>query len=128
MKEFKIQGLVKTFGVRIATSITDMDHIIDAIEAQGVNRINDPVEVIIRVPEPRQDWVNKWYERAMKAAFDGRIFIRHCKQATFICTWGCVSECEMASSAPRHGDKYDYKTGIAVAFAKLTDEPIPDYI
>jgi len=124
MKEFKIQGLVRTFGVRIATPITDMDRIIDAIEAQGVDRINDPVEVIIRVPEPRQDWVNKWYERAMMAAENWDIFIKHCKQSTFICT----CDCEIASSAPRHGDKYDYKTGIAVAYAKVMDEPIPDYI
>jgi len=128
MKEFTIQGLVRTFGVRIATPLSDMDRIIDAIEAQGVNRINDPVEVIIRVPEPRKDWVNKWYSRAMTAAQNWDILISHCKQSTFICAYACTGHCEMASAAPRHRDKYDYKTGIAVAYAKLKNEPIPDYI
>jgi len=125
MKEFKIQGLVRTFGVRIATPITDMDRIIDAIEAQGVDRINDPVEVIIRVPEPRQDWVNKWYEKAIRRQNRHGLIIRHCKDATFIYD-SFYDAC--ASSAPRHGDKYDYKTGIAVAYAKVMHESIPDYI
>ena len=123
MKEFKIQGCIRNFGVR-AVTLDATAPIIDALNAQGVNRINDPVEVIIRVPEPRKDWVNKWYDRAMKAAENWDIFIKHCKQSTFICT----CDCEIASSAPRHGDKYDYKTGIAVAYAKLKGEHIPDYI
>ena len=123
MKEFKIQGCIRNFGVR-AVTLDATAPIIDALNAQGIDRINDPVEVIIRVPEPRRDWVNKWYERAMMAAENWDIFIKHCKQSTFICT----CDCEIASSAPRHGDKYDYKTGIAVAYAKVMDEPIPDYI
>jgi len=123
MKEFKIQGCIRHFGVR-AVTLADTAPIIDALNAQGIDRITTPVEVIIRVPEPRRDWVNKWYERAMMAAENWDIFIKHCKQSTFICT----CDCEIASSAPRHGDKYDYKTGIAVAYAKVMDEPIPDYI
>ena len=127
MKEFKIQGLVVRFGV-YAIATADMDRIISAVAAQGIDHCNDPVEVIIRIPEPRQDWVNKWYDRAMKAAENWDILIKHCKQSTFICAYACTGDNEMASAAPRHGDKYDYKTGIAVAYAKLKGEPIPDYI
>ena len=125
MKEFKIQGLIRTFGVRIATRLTDMDPIIDALNAQGIDRINDPVEVIIRIRDYRKEWVSEWYEKAIRRQSRQGIIIRHCKDATFIYENG-TGVC--ASSAPRHGDKYDYKTGIAVAYAKVMDEPIPDYI
>ena len=34
----------------------------------------------------------------------------------------------MCCSIPRHGDKFDRMTGVAVAFAKACGEPVPNYI
>ena len=124
MKEIKIQGYIRNFGVR-AVTLADTAPIIDALNAQGVDRIHTPVEVIIRIPEPRREWVSEWYEEAIRRQCHQGIIIRHCKNATFVYENG-TGIC--ASSAPRHGDKYDYKTGIAVAYAKVMNEPIPDYI
>ena len=130
MKEIKIKGLIRPSYLR-----PDVD---DKLSRQALRELYNnllgsqetqkEMEIIIRIPEPRKDWVNEWYAKAMKAADDGDIFIRHCQQATFICEYGAYADDEMASSAPRHGDKYDYKTGIAVAYAKLRHQPIPDYI
>ena len=130
MKEIKIKGLVRSRYLR--TSVDDnlsRQAIYDLYEnLLHSGRIDEKMEIIIRIPEPRNDWVNEWYAKAMMAASNCDIFIRHCQQATFICQYGTYADDEMASSAPRHGDKYDYKTGIAVAYAKLRHQPIPDFI
>ena len=130
MKEIKIKGLVRSSYLR-----TDVN---DKLSRQALYELYEdlrskletgtPVEIIIRVPEPRKDWIDLWYRKAMAAVNEGHIFIRHCQQATFICRWSAYLEEDFASAAPRHGDKYDYKTGIAVAYAKLEGKPIPDYI
>lgn len=41
-----------------------------------------------------------------------------------LCPWADNADV----AAPRKGDKYDRKTGIAVAFAKTRDAEIPKYI
>lgn len=83
------------------------------------------VEVIIRVRDPRQDWIDTWYTVAKE---DDDIFIKFCKDVTFICAKDTKYPQEIACAAPRRGDKYDKRTGIAVAYAKLCSENIPDYI
>lgn len=96
---------------------------------QGLHAMECPyVEVIIRVPDPRQDWIDEWYSAARKAEKEGIITIRHCKDATFVCAARSKSMCDAACAAPRHGDKYDQRTGIAVAYAKICIRNIPDYI
>ena len=130
MKEIKIKGVVRPSHLR--------PNIDDKLSHQALRELYNnllssretqkEMEIIIRVPEPRKDWVNEWYNKAMMAADNVDIFIRHCQQATFICQYGTYANDEMASAAPRHGDKYDYKTGIAVAYAKLRHQPIPDFI
>ena len=127
MKEFKVQGYIDRFGV----GSKDYQAILNIAKwatAHGINRTETPVEVIIRIPDQRQEWIDKWYADARAAEDECEIFIRHCKQSTFICLYCCGRDVELASAAPRHGDKYDYKTGIAVAYAKLLGRPIPDYI
>lgn len=94
--------------------------------AQRVNAYNYPkVEITIRVHDPRQEWIDLWYDRAMK---DPYIVIRHCKDVTFICSTLYECEADAVCAAPRHGDKYNKRTGIAVAYAKLSGQKIPDYI
>ena len=84
---------------------------------------NPYVEVIIRYHDPRQDWIDKRYACAREDERRKTITIKHCKDATFI-----MGFAQCASAAPRHGDRYDQHTGIAVAYAKLCHEEIPDYI
>lgn len=86
------------------------------------------VEVIIRVPDPRQDWIDKWYAEAKEDEKNGDILIKFCKDVTIICVYAASCLQEIATAAPVHGDKYDRHTGIAVAYAKLCNVKIPDYI
>lgn len=78
------------------------------------------VEVIIRVHDRRQEWIDKWYTKAKEARvhliFRKDVVIAHNDFG------------DIATAAPVHGDKYYRHTGIAVAYAKLCGEPIPDYI
>ena len=83
------------------------------------------VKIIIQYDDPRQEWIDKWYKRAVAAADDTVIF-RFVKDGIV-----CIPLYDpeyTAVTAPRKGDKYDRKTGIAVAFAKISDEKIPEYI
>lgn len=83
------------------------------------------VKVTIQYEDPRQEWIDKWYKRAVAAADDTVIF-RFVKDG-IVCIPVLVPEyAEVA--APRKDDKYDRKTGIAVAFAKTRGEKIPEYI
>lgn len=81
------------------------------------------VKVIIQYEDPRQEWIDVWYTYAREDERTKTITIKHCKDATFI-----MGMAQCASAAPRHGDKYDQHTGIAVAYAKLCGEKIPEYI
>ena len=131
MKEYKFNAIL--YPTRIDP--IDSNHVFyrearDEIRSmQSLSAKQNPfVEVIIRVHDPRQDWIDKWYAMAKTSECDGDIFIRHCKETTIVVAYGAVDYHEIACSAPRHGDKYDYKTGIAVAYAKTCHEPIPDFI
>jgi hypothetical protein len=86
------------------------------------------VEVIIRVHDRRQEWIDKWYTKAKEDEKNGEIFIKFCKDVTVVCVYATNSLQEIACAAPRHGDKYDQHTGVAVAYAKLCSAQIPDYI
>lgn len=47
---------------------------------------------------------------------------------TIVATYNEFNGMRIGTSYPIHGDEYDAKTGIAVAFAKANGEDIPDYI
>lgn len=120
MSEFtsmgKINGYLKTI------KIEDDKGLHDLVRKLGDGR---KVKIIIQYEDPRQDWIDKWYKRAVAAADDTVIF-KFVKDGT-VCI--PILEPEYTEvAAPREGDKYDRKTGIAVAFAKTRDEEIPDYI
>ena len=90
--------------------------------------VNTCIELTISARDQRQEWVDKMYERAVIARDDGLVFIKHCQDTTVVTKYSVWEPSEIALSAPRHGDKYDRKTGIAVAFAKIYGERVPDYI
>lgn len=86
------------------------------------------IELTISARDQRQEWIDRMYERAVIARDDELIFIKHCQDTTVVTKCSVWEPSEIALSAPRHGDKYDRKTGIAVAFAKIYGERVPDYI
>ena len=90
--------------------------------------VNAYIELTISARDQRQDWIDRMYERAMTARDNELIFIKHCQNTTVIANYSLWNPSEIALSAPRHGDKYDRKTGIAVAYAKISGERVPDFI
>ena len=83
---------------------------------------------------PRKQWIDSHYDDAIAAAqtlddYNTNIaHIKFCKDVTiFIRHWENNDD-DIGVAAPRHGDKYDRKTGIAVAYAKAMGEAVPDYI
>jgi hypothetical protein len=123
MKEFKFYANLRPSSINPADGnySTYMQAREEIQNMRGLfKNMNPHVEVIIRVPDPRQDWIDKWYTEARRSGvhliFRKDVVIAHND-------FGNV-----ATAAPVHGDKYYRHTGIAVAYAKLCGEPIPDYI
>lgn len=84
------------------------------------------VTVTVQYEDPRQEWIDLWYFKADEAESFGEVSFAFVKDGTV-----CISReqgDDFAVAAPRKGDKYDRKTGIAVAFAKFSGEKIPEYI
>lgn len=131
MKEFKFNANLRPSSISPADGnySTYMQAREKIQNMQGLfKNVNPHVEVIIRVRDPRQDWIDEWYAAAKVAEQSGEIFVKFCKDATFVCAYGTASHQDIACAAPRHGDKYDQRTGIAVAYAKFCDAEIPDCI
>ena len=123
MKEFKMNGYLcpNSIGVQNIRDYRQMRKTIQNMT--NTNLLTPLVEIVIRVHDPRQEWIDKWYAFAREDERRKTITIKHCKDATFI-----MGMAQCAFAAPRHGDKYDQHTGIAVAYAKLCGEEIPNYI
>ena len=122
MKEIKFNGYVRSYGVRATGS--DL-HIINDLYAQLDERPCE-CEVTIRIRDKRQEWIDHYYNLAKRMANAGTYVIKHCKEVCYVIPSQYAGAA--AASTPRHGDKYDYKTGVAVAFAKAFGDRVPDYI
>lgn len=85
-------------------------------------KLGDDFTLTLSIPDPRGDWIKKWYRKAKEN--DDVVFYHH--KTVTICTTGWSKN--IAISDVCKGDTYDRKTGIAVAYAKFCDEPIPDFI
>lgn len=130
MKEFKFTGTLRPERIQPYDEFRkEYQNLRGALIASTGNSFPE-VEVIVRVHDRRQEWIDKWYKAAKAAEKTGRLVIRFCKDAVFMYVVNYPSNgwSRCASAAPRHGDKYDQHTGIAVAYAKIKSEPIPDYI
>lgn len=88
-----------------------------------VNRLGLGQDFIltISIPDPRGDWIKKWYKKAKEN--NDVAFCRHKTATICVSCWGGIAVSDVCK-----GDTYDYKTGIAVAYAKFCSEPIPDFI
>ena len=120
MSEFTSRAKIRLNDAETGLEIERKSMFLDLLTHLGNGR---SVDIIIRYTDRRQDWIDKWYTYACRDERCKTITIKHCKDATFI-----MGMARCASAAPRHGDKYDKHTGIAVAYAKLCGEKIPEYI
>ena len=122
-KEIKVKAWRGTYG-NLVLSSKDMPPYLQ----KKVNKLK-PMEnfiLTLSVPDPRGDWIKKWYKKAKK---DDDVVFHHHKTVT-ICTphWHASDNFGFGISDVCNGDTYDRKTGIAVAYAKFWGEPIPDFI
>lgn len=121
-KEIKVKAWRGTYGNLVLSSKNMPPYL-----QKEVNKLK-PMEnftLTLSVPDPRGDWIGKWYRKAKKD--DGVVF-RHHKTVTICIPRGHVSDDSFSISDVCNGDTYDRKTGIAVAYAKHYGEPIPDFI
>ena len=123
MKEIKLNLAVTNASLRARTP-ESIEKIKAVVAAAGYGH---QVEVTIRIPDPRQDWIDMWYKRAMTAVDHlDSCTLKFCKDTTIMVE--CSPYPNITTSAPRHGDKYDRKVGIAVCYAKMRGETVPEYI
>lgn len=126
MKEFKFTGTMRPERIQPYDRFRkDYQNFRSALVVSTGNSYPE-VEVIIRVHDRRQEWIDKWYSKAENAEAFEEVSFAFVKDGTV-----CISReegDEFTVAAPRKGDKYDRKTGIAVAFAKFCGEKIPEYI
>lgn len=96
---------------------------------------NTCIELTISARDQRQEWIDSHYNEAITASqsldtYDDTniAHIKFCKDVTIFIRHWIDTDDYIGVAAPRHGDKYDRKTGIAVAYAKAMGEAVPDYI
>lgn len=121
MSEFT--SMAKVLGRLRAIKIEDEKGLHNLVRKLGDGR---KIKVIIQYEDPRQDWIDKWYFKAGDAEAFDKVSFAFVKDGTV-----CIDREQgdvFTVAAPRKGDKYDRKTGIAVAFAKFSGEKIPEYI
>lgn len=75
--------------------------------------------------EERDRWVGKWY---LNFFTHPNAVYKVVDTTTVVSLWNRPIGVQMATARCMPGDTYDLTVGIAVAFAKLCNEPIPDYI
>lgn len=85
---------------------------------------DEKVEVIVRIRDHRAEWIERFYTAAMHDVNQHLCTLSFCKDVTIMHNFSGV----LVTAAPRHGDKYDRKTGIAVCYAKLCGKDIPEFI
>lgn len=54
--------------------------------------------------------------------------VHTCEKRTIVALYNRYDGVRIGTAYPINGDKYDYDTGVAVAYAKAMGERIPDYI
>ena len=128
MKEFKFTGTMRPDRILPDTNYSKEYHDLRRSMVAKTGCSYPGVEVTVRFIDKRQDWIDRWYAEARDAEAHGEIFIKHCKDVTIVAAWCLEEASEIVCAAPRHGDKYDPHTGIAVAYVKFRGYPVPDFI
>lgn len=75
--------------------------------------------------EMRDRWVEAWY---IKYLAHPNATSKVIDTTTVVSLWHRPIGVQIATARCMPGDTYDPMVGVAVAFAKLCNEPIPDYI
>ena len=120
-KEIKVKAWKNAYGSLV---ISSKDMPLFLREKVDKLKRQEDLKLILSIPDPREDWIEKWYKKAKE---DDEVVFRHHKTATIcVAYWGANEN--IAISDVCKGDNYDCKTGIAVAYAKFCGEPIPDFI
>lgn len=108
-------------GVFRAVSDKELSEISGALNNEFLTR-----ETVRReAKQKRSQWVEKWFRKylshpnATARVIDTTTIVALCNRSSGI---------QIATACCMPGDTYDYDTGVAVAYAKLCQEPIPDYI
>lgn len=123
MKEIKLNLIATNASLRARTPEA-FEKIKAIVAAAGYGH---QVEVTVHISDPREDWIDLWYKRAMTAVDHiGNYTLKFCKDVTIMVERDPFPN--ITTAAPRHGDKYDRKVGIAVCYAKMRGETIPDFI
>lgn len=127
MKEITYKGYVRSFGVRAVSDDYNAVHKFYDDLRNSSDDIFAPLlcEVTVRVINPRQKWIDDHFTTAMNGLGFSHEF-HFCKDVTILSDFAYPTN--IYTAAPRHGDKYNRETGIAVAYAKWNGEEIPDYI
>lgn len=73
----------------------------------------------------RKEWVDLWYTEFLNR-YDTASITRG--ELTIVATFDEYNGQKICTAYPIKGDKFDAKTGIAVAYAKAVGVEIPDYI
>lgn len=73
----------------------------------------------------RGEWVDTWF---LKYLAHPNATAKTIGDTTVVALYSRTSGVQIATARCMPGDTYDDATGIAVAYAKLCQEPIPDYI
>lgn len=111
-------------------SVKDFFHIASEEELVEVcTALNDEVaarETARReVEQKRNKWVTTWFGKYLSHP---NATAKVINTTTIVALYNRSTGVYIATASCMPGDTYDYYTGVAVAYAKLCNEPIPDYI
>ena len=73
----------------------------------------------------RAEWVRQMRDRYLRHPCTAYMQIG---EITVVSVYSRYNGLSLGKARPVNGDAYDADVGVAVAFAKACDEPIPDYI
>jgi hypothetical protein len=78
-----------------------------------------------RKSKQREHWIEMWYAEYLNHYDTDCLVVG---KRTIVATYDEYNGMRIGTAYPIHGDEYDAKTGIAVAYAKAIGIAIPDYI
>ena len=78
-----------------------------------------------RKSKQREHWIEMWYAEYLNRYDTDCLIVG---KRTIVATYDEYNGMRIGTSYPIHGDEFDARTGIAVAYAKAIDIAIPDYI
>ena len=78
-----------------------------------------------RKSKQREHWIEMWYADYLNRYDTDSLVVG---KRTIVATYDEYNGMRIGTSYPIHGDEYDARTGIAVAYAKAIGIAIPDYI